>query len=74
MSELEGTSNNLAKELILQIRKLGHKSYLSYLGVTQIVSNKVGTRTSVKTSLAVSRGVCDKGMTVEVPLLLLGIM
>lgn len=31
MSELEGTSNNLAKELILQIRKLRHKSDLSYL-------------------------------------------
>lgn len=51
MSELEGTSN-LAKELILQIRKLGHKSDLSYLGVTQIVSDKVGTRASFKTSLA----------------------
>lgn len=34
MSKLEGASNNPVKELILYIRKLGHKSNLSYLGNT----------------------------------------
>lgn len=34
MPELEGTSNNLVKEFILQIRKVGQKRDLSYTGNT----------------------------------------
>lgn len=51
MPELEGTSNNLVKEFILQIRKVGQKE-TCLTQVTQIVSDKEGTRISVKTSLA----------------------